>query len=523
MKIERVLERVKPSWVRHDVRSNRRFVGLLALISASFLFCYVGVLAGLAGQWWSNDIYSYGFLIPVISAYLVWVRREAWVNLPAVPNPLWGWPVLSAGLLMLIAGKAATVLLLQELSIPVTLTGAALLILGTRFLRVLWLPIAYLLFMIPAWEVVTDRLYHPLQISSANLGVSLLRMTGVPVYQDGVFIYLPNITLEVAKACSGVNYLIAVVAIGIPMAYLFLRGWVKRTVLVGMAVAIAIIGNGVRVALIGLLASRGLAGDIHGPFHVLQGMFVSVVGYVVLFTGAWVLSPASGSSSAQKAGQDSVGKRTFAPTQRSASLFVTLSSVVLLTIGGYIHFVHPVPVPLKKELNEFPATIGGWRGADRAPNSIPFGAMKADRTLSRSYLDGSGDRVDLFLAHFEIQGQGRKLDDYNSDRLFQNVSEIEVRTDQKGAIRVNRQILQEGNGRDLVLFWYDLHGKIVTNRFLAKFYIMEDALVHGRNDGTLIALSVPLSETVDSEHARSTAERFLSEMIPVLADYLPGD
>jgi exosortase D (VPLPA-CTERM-specific) len=521
--MERVLEIMRPPRIREYGQSNRGVLALGGLLSASFLFCYAGVLASLAGQWWSNDIYSYGFLIPVISAYLVWIRREKLADLQVAPNHLLGWPVLLAGLLMLITGKAAAVLLLQELSILVTLTGAVLLILGTRFLRVLWFPIAYLLFMIPVWDFVTDRLHHPFQSFSADLGVALIRSAGIPVYQDGLYIHLSNVTLEVAKACSGVNYLIAIVAIGIPMAYLFLRGWMKRTVLVAMAVGIAILGNGVRVALIGWLAYHGLGGDIHGPFHVLQGMFVSIVGYAVLFGGVWALSPASASSSVRGGHSGSVATMPFGPSRRSFPLLVASLSAVLLLTGGYIHFYQPIPIPLKKDLKEFPLAIGGWKGIDTSPGPGFLAPIGAEQMLLRAYRSPLGDKVDLSIAYFESQGQEKKLDSYKMDRLFQNASEVAVGVNPHRTIHVNRQVFQEKDNRTLILFWYELNGKIVTDRYRAKLYTMWDVLVHRRNNGAMILLSIDVPKTADLDRPLAATEQLLSEFFPELANYLPGD
>lgn len=261
-----------------------------ALVIVSFFIAYAPVWAALSMQWWSNDMYSYGYLIPGISLYMVWVRREQLAGVGVQPNYLWGWPLGVVGLFVYVLGQAGEVVSLQEMSLLITLSAVVLLLWGGAVLRVVALPIGYLWLMIPIWEeIVTDRLHAPFQVFSATVAGELLRMLGAPVYREGVFLHLPSITLEVARACSGVNYLIAVIAIGIPLACLFLEKWSRRIALLLFGIVVAVLSNSLRVALIGLLAYYGFEGPLHGPLHVLQGLFVSVIGYAGLFGGLWVL------------------------------------------------------------------------------------------------------------------------------------------------------------------------------------------------------------------------------------------
>ena len=508
--------------MRNYWQVNRSALTAAGILTAAFLFCYAGVLRRMASQWWNNDVYSYGFLIPCISLYLIWVRRERLALIEPVSDFSGGLTVVFGGLFLLVLGDAAKVLLIQELSLIVTLAGVVLLVLGRGFLRALWFPIAYLLLMVPVWDFITDRLHLPFQNFSSSIGLTILQGIGIPVYRQGVFIELPNVTLEVAKACSGVNYLIAVVAIGIPIAYVALKGWIRRAVLIGMAVAIAVLANGARVALIGTLSYYGLSGggDIHGPLHVLQGMFVSVIGYAALFGGVWALSPTP--SSAPEKGDDSVGPLQPRLSGRAFSTGVILLSAILLLTGSYLHFYRAIPVPLKKDLKLFPNEIGEWKGSDAAPNPSFLGLIDAKQTLSRVYRHVSGAEVHLYVGYFDFQDQERKLISYKTDRLFQNGAETEVAVPPR-SIRVNEQILQEEDRRELVLFWYELNGNIFTDRSRAKLYTMWNTLAHRRSNGALVLLSIDAPKEADLERPRFTIERFIPAVFPELANYLPKE
>jgi exosortase len=200
-----------------------------------------------------------------------------------------GWVVLSSGLAALLVGWAGHLLLVQELSLLLTLSGLVLLFGGGQAFRLLGVPIGYLLFMIPVWGILTDPIQMPSRLFSARVATAMLQVVGLTPRQDGIYIELPHVTLEVAPECSGVNYLFAVAAIGVPIALFCLRGWGHRVILLASALAIAMIANGLRIALIGIVADFQLSEDSHGPLHILQGLFVSVVGYVGIFSVLWVL------------------------------------------------------------------------------------------------------------------------------------------------------------------------------------------------------------------------------------------
>jgi exosortase len=262
-----------------------RRVGVL-LVGALFVAAYYQTFVRLVAYWAANDMYSYAFLVPLISGLLVWVKRDELQHVPVTSGLIPGAALAAGGLLMLLAGRTSGTNLIEQFSLVITVAGLVWLVLGGTMLRRLLFPVVYLFAMIPFWESLTSRLHPYFQLYSAAFGVAALRFFGLPVYTEGVLIQLPNVTLEVAQACSGINYLIAVLCIGIPVTHLYIRSWPRRMVIVGLAVLIALLSNGLRVAIVALLAFhdiRGANGDIHGPFALLRSLLISGVGYVALF------------------------------------------------------------------------------------------------------------------------------------------------------------------------------------------------------------------------------------------------
>lgn len=490
------------------------------LVGVSFVFCYAQVFVDMARQWWTISMYSYAFLIPAISAYLVWLRRENVFELKPLPHYAGGAVLLAAGLSALIIGQTGGVLALQQVSLLVTIPGMVLFLFGKAVLKVVWLPIAFLWFMIPIWEVVTNPLHFPFQAFSANVGVMLLRVTGIPVYQDGVFIHLPNITLEVARACSGVNYLIAVVATAIPLATIVLRDVWKRLVLVAFAMTVAALANSLRVAAIGALAYYDLSGDLHGPYHSLHGVFVSMVGYLVIFGGLWILSRGQSQGNPRLSVPAHSGKRWMVEWSQSRFSWGILAAVFLL-IGASRYVDRSQPVPLKQSFGEFPAEVAGWIGRDVAPLEEYPGT---DQRLSRIYRADAGEEVRLLVSYFESQTQGKELVSPSTAKLHAQATRIKLNAGQRGVGEMN-QTVQQGaeQGRRLLLFWYDVNGRLVAGQYAAKWYTVWDAIVHGRTNGALVCVTADLASGDPQEQERAVARltEFALNLYPALDRYLP--
>jgi exosortase D (VPLPA-CTERM-specific) len=500
-------------------RANGRQLVGWGLPIGAWLFCYGAILAALAERWWSDNRYSYGFLIPVISLYLVWDRRGRLRQLHPAPNYWWGGAVLGVGLLMFTVGGAGGVLLAQEMSLIVTIAGGTLMVLGTRVFRATTLPILYLLLMIPFWDVLVERLHFPFQVLSATLGVALLQLVGIPVHQDGVYIWLPNITLEVAKVCSGVNYLIAVLAIGIPLAAIFLRGWKRRVLLVGFALTVAALSNSLRVALIGILAYNGVSGVLHGPFHVLQGLFVSVIGYGAIFVGLWVLS---GPTEARRPDDRSVSAEIGPgePVTRARNAGVALT-VLLAMVGGYVHFARPTPIPLKADLAAFPSDIGPWKRIEAPNYDHVYDGLGVDRDMSRFYRADSGQIVQLYIGYFESQTQGKELISYKLNDLFDGARTIELGIGGGRELAVNERIVTVRDRERITRFWYIINGRAVANKYWVKWYTVWDRLIHRRTNGAVILVRAEVYGPDEQDVTLANSDEFIRAILPLVGQYVP--
>ena len=498
---------------------NGKWLAVSAIVLLFFV-CYLGVFGSLIRQFRSNDVYSHGFLIPFISCYLIVLQRDRIRQGRIRPNLLLGIPVLAVGLLLLIGGGLGGVLILQEFSLLVTISGLTLLLFGERVLRAIWFGIAFLLFMLPAWEILTNPIQFPFQMISANIGVMLLEFVGIPAFQRGVYIELPNIILEVARECSGVNYLISVLAIGLPLSYIYISKWHRRIALIASAVGIAILSNGFRVFIVSLFAYKSILGynqDIHGPMHFFQALFVSAIGYLVIFLGVSLLKDRN--HAGKPAGVDRVGDfGKVAGNIRGVPASIAVA--ILLLAGIMLHFYRPQSVSLKMELRQYPYRIAEWSGRDSETGFPEFRRLGVDEELSRTYELPTGERVALYVGYYGSQHQEKEIVNYRIDYLFDNKTLVKVPVNAGKEIEVNRNLLRRKNGDLVVLYWIDINGRILRDKIGAKLYTMFDAMLLRKSNGAIVLVMTDGSGPGNAETGTRLASEFLRAAYPVLQRHL---
>jgi len=237
---------------------------------------YAPVLSGLVSDWIRDPNYTHGFLIPLISGYLVWTKREALRSTPLVPS-LWGLGGLLVAVGLLVVGTAGAEVFTQRVSLVFTAASLTLFLGGWRHLGILGFPLAFLLLAIPLPYVVYYGLTAPMQALAAKCAVWGLSGLGVYVLAEGNVIHLPNTSLEVAEACSGIRSLYAFLALGALVAYFTAIPFWARILIVLATIPLSVAGNAVRVLGSGLGAYLIGPEAAEGTLHELFGLVVFVV------------------------------------------------------------------------------------------------------------------------------------------------------------------------------------------------------------------------------------------------------
>jgi exosortase len=250
-------------------QNGPQFLLLLALT----LGLYAPMLYGMAGDWYHDANYSHGFLVPFIAGYFLWRNRRRLLESELAPS-LFGLPLVVLALCLLLAATLGNELFTGRASLLLLVTGMVLFLFGRRALAAAWLPIAYLLFMVPLPYLLYDSFAFPLKQLVSYLSVEALQSLGVTVLREGNVIMFPSVSLEVADACSGVRSVLSLLALSVAYAFYLPLTSRCRLLVVLAALPLSVVGNALRVILTGLLAQRWGSAAAQGLFHECAGLAV---------------------------------------------------------------------------------------------------------------------------------------------------------------------------------------------------------------------------------------------------------
>lgn len=282
-------------------------------LTAALAFAYATVLQKLGQDWWNDENYSHGLLIPVIIGYILWSQRERFARSDGSSAVLCGAAVVVMALLALWAGTAGAELFIQRISLVLLLAGVVLYFWGFHLLRLLVVPFFLLLLAIPIPAIIFNRIAFPLQLFASRCAVWAMSLFDIPVLRHGNVIELLPLgaretkRLEVVEACSGIRSLMTLVTLAVVFAYfthprsgdsgdgsggalssrlvsrLKNYGFWRSSILVLSAVPIAILTNALRVSGTGVLAHYYGTQVADGFFHSFSGWVIYVVAFVMLF------------------------------------------------------------------------------------------------------------------------------------------------------------------------------------------------------------------------------------------------
>ncbi|MBE3112721.1 MAG: VPLPA-CTERM-specific exosortase XrtD [Acidobacteria bacterium] len=532
-----------------------------ALIVLGFAVLYWHVIARLVHDWATDDNYSHGFLIVPIALYLAWERRDRLAAAGRRPSGL-GLIVVLLSVGVLAAGVLGSELFLTRVSILGVIAGLVLFRGGWKRLAVLAFPIAFLLLMIPIPAIIFNQIAFPLQLLASRFGELTLTAAGIPVLREGNVITLATTSLEVAEACSGIRSLISLLTLAIVYGYLIdQRPW-ARVVLALASVPVAIVANGVRVAGTGIAAHYYGAQAAMGFFHTFSGWLVFLVAFILLFVVQRVIvliAPArAGTSRLRPSGfgaQGGPGSRERAvgserpqlPNPDSRILNPDMIRVLVVSaclIAGAVLIASASKsevVPPRESFATFPIQIGTWRGepAPRFDQQV-LTVLGVDEYISRVYYRPDGRGVGLYVGYYQSQRQGDTMHSplnclpgagWEPMRKVRPTLEVPIEaTPSPGntgvgtrAITINRIVIQKGLERQVVMYWYQSHGRVIASEYWGKIYTVVDSIRLRRTDSAMIRLISPVTGTdpAGEAAAEQAVTEFAREMFPLLSRYLP--
>jgi exosortase B len=253
-------------------------------VLAGLLVLYVPTFYDAATTFWQTDENGHGPIILAVIIWLIWQERAVLLTAPRHPAPVAGLVVLVPGLLIYVVGRAVGVALLEIGSLAPVLTGVLLAMRGWPALRALWFPIFFIAFMVPLPGIFVDAMTGPLKQYVSQIAAQILYAAGYPVARSGVILTIGQYQLLVADACSGINSMFGLSAVGLLYLYIVRRSsWLHNGLLIASLLPIAFCANVVRVMFLALITYHFGDRAGQGFLHGFSGMVLFIVALLVIF------------------------------------------------------------------------------------------------------------------------------------------------------------------------------------------------------------------------------------------------
>ncbi len=480
-------------------REWRRSLVVLALVAALILTAFHADLFHLVSIWWTSTTFGHCLFIPPVIAWLVWTRRR---ELAALEPVAW-WPglaIVAAGGLGWLLGDAGGVAFARQLGLVMMLQGAVVTLLGANVARGLLFPLCYAVFLVPFGEMLEP----PLQRVTVAITLPLLHLCGVPAEVDGVLIHAGRYYFEVAEACSGAKFVIAMLAYGVLVANVCFTSWRRRAVFLAVSIVVPVIANGIRAFGTIYAAHLTSVEAATGFDHIVYGwLFFGLVMALVMAIGwRWF----------DRAPDDpAFDPATLARPVRHRIALLPAAALVLATAGLFAGWsaaiaARAATLPDRIALPEVP----GWR---RAPlsRSAPWQTYYpgADHYLFGRYMDADGTAVDMTVAVFASQREGKKLAAFGTGALRENDIWVRVADEPGIAGGSAMRITAPGPVERIVASWYRAGGIVTGEDAIVKLATLRARMLGGDQAAVAIHLSA------EGPRARAAIERFLAALGPI--------
>ncbi len=462
-------------WQRAEFRLLTVFV--LLLVGWSLVFGQS--LWSMVVIWERSETFAHGFMIPLISLWLIWRLRHELVTVPLAPCWPAFVPLLGLSAIWLIA-LATGVQVAHQMAAVLILPMLVLLVLGWRLAWSLAFPLLYLVFCVPFGE----ELIPLLQQITAKITVFALQLTGIPVFLSGLFIEIPTGNFEVAVACSGIRYLIASFAIGTLYAYLTYQKISRRLLFVLASLLVPILANGIRAYLIVMIAHLSDMKYATGADHLIYGWFFFGLVMMLMFWVGNFWREDIATVRLSFAGTPSLQQKNTSLVMLSVGLLE-----VGLIIGAHRLQAEPALAPADKLVVQLPA----WQVSEIKPAWEPD-YQNADRAslvlLDRPDLLPIG----LYVANYRFEKQGKELINqtnqlYNPDIWSPAETKTITQSIDSSDYRFNiTELRSQAGTKRRVIHWYQLDQQHATDPVMVKLLQGWNKLRGGNQNSTLFAL-----------------------------------
>ncbi len=502
-----------PSWAAGEA-AWRIHLSILAAAATLVLVLLRQDVADMVRIWLDSSTFNHCALITPIIAWLVWQRLPQLRQLsPSAWSP--GLIVIAAGAALWVLGWAGSIGLARHLALVVILQGLVITCLGRVVALGLAFPLFYAIFLVPAGE----ELVPLMQTVTAQICMVLLGLVGIPAHLEGVFITTPSGYFEVAEACSGVKFLVAMVAYGALVANVCFRSWARRALFMAASVIIPIFANGIRAwstIMVQTWTNSEFAVDFD---HVFYGWIFFAIVIGLLMAAGWRFfdrGPSDPWFDPARLQDADVARK--APTQ-----LLVLAAAGVALVAAPIAWAGNVAASARTPVVASPLPhVPGWArvaGQGGRPWSPHFAG--ADRIQVGRYRSSDGQLVDLAIVYYARQDEGREIVGFGQGPIGPDSAWAWAATGPAPPGGRLDRIVSFGTIREVATFYRV--GKIVTGSDArVKMETVRSRLLGGPQRA--VAVMVSAQQPAEGVSPRPAIDAFLSAVGPIdqLADGAAG-
>lgn len=480
----------------------RRLLPLTGLLLLVLVGAYWSTAHSLVAIWYRSETFAHGFVIAPISLWLIWRIRNRLLALAPQPGSIGLLLLLGFSLLWVLA-QLAEVGVVAQFALVAMLPATVWALLGNRVTAAMAFPLLYLLLMVPAGEV----LLLPLMNFTADFTVAALRLTGIPVYREGLWFMIPSGSWSVVEACSGLRYLIASGTLGLLYAYLTYQSFTKRAVFIIASLLVPILANGIRayiIVMLGHLSGMKLA---VGVDHLIYGwVFFGIVMLALFWGGSYWRDPEP---------QDAPAGAAVAGADAYPLWRVVLPLLALLA-GPALESVLSRPYAGPAPVLQLTAA-SGWT-AQTVEDDEPqprFGQPAA--SVQQSWRNAEG-RIGVYVALF-AGGAGESKLVSSTNKPFQEEQQkawqlLEQSVVDAPAGPVRQSLVRGPTGKWWLQQAYLIDGELVVSDYRAKWLQLRSHLLGRHGAGAALVVYVPYDE---SGRSTQRLQQFWRQQYPALA------
>jgi exosortase A len=480
-----------------DTQSRRISIVTLAMALVVLGWLYRPTFLSMAATWWGDAAYTYGFVIGPIALWLAWQRRHWLERVELVPS-WWGMVAVLGAAMLWVVAHGTGVLVVEQFAAVTMIPALVLALLGGRAVRALLFPLAYLAFMVPFGRAVVPWLAQ----ATADVATWALQVSGIPVWRSHTYIHIPDGSFEVAKACSGVAFLMTSVVLGVLYAHLNFTSWKKRALFATAVIAIPVIANGVRVYI--TIAVSHLTRMQFGP-GVEHVTFAQVFFIVVMLLVGWIGLHWRDPDAPMPAWLQAMQP---AGTTRRAAAIAWLPAVAAVAI---LVAAPPYPEAFAARLRDrmpdatqsvrLPEARDPWRGPVAGEHGWRPLYRNGLAELQGTYRRDETDRVDAFVAVYGLGATvGAEMVSYDNVLFAEEhatvpeVTAYDVGLGDGRSFAVREVRVPTRFGGHLVWHWYMFGDQSVTSPYVVKALEAMAWLTREAATERSVTLATPLDE-----------------------------